>query len=827
MVLNNAPIFDRLRESLGVFTSEQVASEPDLEPLASILAGTQSLLILPMVSGQSLRALAFVHMDVARHFSATDIDLARIISNQAAIALESARLYQATVSRAEQLTTLNRASYEIGLSLDAEEIYAAIQRAAGQLMSATSFVISLVDEEQGNIEGVYLLDPSGRAPNQRIPLGQGISGRVIETGEPLLIADAEQVKALGGRTFGEGQPRSIVAVPIMMGGKIIGMLSAQSYEPNVYTEDEQQILSTLANQAAVAIQNGRLFAETRRLAEELEQRVVERTAELAREQRNTETLLRILTEASSTLDLDRALNRTLALLNDAIGAEQGSILMINPEDNTIHYRAGYGYLTPVMTEGTRPTALKIGEGLAGWVIKHREAVRIDDVQKDKRWIAVPQSSSGHRSVIAAPLIVGEEIIGAIMVFHRQTGYFTPEHMNLVQAIGNQAAVAINNAQLYLLIRDQAERLGSMLRSQQVEASRQKAILEAVADGVLVTDPNNIITFVNLSAERIMGLEGSQVDGQSLESFVGLFGKAAQTWMQTIHTWSDDPSSHQPGDTYAEQLTLETGHVVLVHLAPVIWRNEFLGTVSIFRDITHEVEVDRLKSEFVATVSHELRTPMTSIKGYVDILLMGAAGALNENQTHFLDIVRSNTDRLSVLVNDLLDISRIEAGRVSLSLQSIDLREVTDDVVADILRRSQEENRPMGLTFDVPEGLPMVNGDLERVRQILANLVDNAYHYTPENGQITIHMKLIDDNTVQTDVQDNGIGIDSVDADRIFERFFRGEHPLVLATPGTGLGLAIVKQLVNMHKGRIWMTSKGIPGEGSTFSFTLPVYRAEE
>ena len=200
-------------------------------------------------------------------------------------------------------------------------------------------------------------------------------------------------------------------------------------------------------------------------------------------------------------------------------------------------------------------------------------------------------------------------------------------------------------------------------------------------------------------------------------------------------------------------------MVLVHLAPVIWRNEFLGTVSIFRDITHEVEVDRLKSEFVATVSHELRTPMTSIKGYVDILLMGAAGALNENQTHFLDIVRSNTERLSVLVNDLLDISRIEAGRVSLSLQAIDLREVADDVIADILRRSQEENKPMGLTLDAPPDLPRVTGDLERVRQILANLVDNAYHYTPENGQINIHMSQVD-GMVQVDVQDNGIGIDS-------------------------------------------------------------------
>jgi PAS domain S-box-containing protein len=825
-LLKTAPIFDRLAESQGVFSTEKVEDEPDLKPLADMLVGTRSLLILPLVSGQSLRALAFIHMEEIYHFSAGDIDLARIISNQAAVALESARLYQATVSRAEQLTTINRASYEIGLSLDAEEIYAAIHRAATQLMPAESFVISLVDEEQGDIEGVYLLDPNGRAPNQRISLGQGVSGRVIATGEPILIANAEQVEAVGGRTFGEGQPRSIVAVPLMMGGKILGMLSAQSYDSNVYTEDEQQILSTLANQAAVAIQNGRLFAETRRLADELEQRVVDRTAELAREQRNTETLLRILTEASSTLDLDRALNRTLALLNDAIGAEQGSIMMVNPDDNTIQYRAGYGYLTPVMTEGPRPTALKIGDGLAGWVIKHREPVRVDDVRKDNRWVKIPLSSSSHRSVIAAPLIVGEDVIGAILVFHRKVGYFSPEAMNLVQAIGNQVAVAINNAQLYHLIRDQAERLGSMLRNQQVEASRQQAILEAVADGVLVTDPNNEITFLNSSAERIMDLDGSQINGQSLDNFVGLFGKAAQTWMQTIHSWSEDPASHQPGDTYAEQLTLETGHVVLVHLAPVIWRNEFLGTVSIFRDITHEVEVDRLKSEFVATVSHELRTPMTSIKGYVDILLMGAAGALNENQLHFLDIVRTNTERLSVLVNDLLDISRIEAGRISLSLQSVDLREMAEDVIVDISRRSQEENKTMKFTLDAPAELPPVNGDIERVRQILANLVDNAYHYTPENGQITIHLQLVE-GAVQVDVEDNGIGVDSVDADRIFERFFRGEDPLVLATPGTGLGLAIVKQLVTMHRGRIWMTSKGIPGEGSTFSFTLPVYHAEE
>jgi PAS domain S-box-containing protein len=567
-------------------------------------------------------------------------------------------------------------------------------------------------------------------------------------------------------------------------------------------------------------------ASNARLPAELEQRVAERTAELAREKHNTETLLRVLSEVSASLDLDQALNRTLALLNEVIGAEQGSILLINTEDNTIHYHAGYGYMMPSTTGSTKPTVLKMGEGLAGWVIKNRQAALITDVRKDKRWLELPVKFPYQRSVIAAPLVVGEEVIGVIMVFHRTVGYFTPENMNMVRAIGCQVAGAINNAQLYELIRDQAEHLGSMLRSQQVEASRQQAILEAVADGVLVTDANNEINFINSSTERILGLKAETTLGQSLDNFVDLFGKATQTWTQTIRAWSEDPASYQPGDTYAEQVTLENEHIVLVHLAPVIWRNEFLGTVSIFRDITHEVEVDRLKSEFVATVSHELRTPMTSIKGYADLLLMGAAGALNENQTHFLEIVSSNTERLSILVNDLLDISRMEAGRVSLSLQPLDLREIAESVMGEVARHSKVEKREMDLKLDAPPDLPRVYGDLERVHQILNNLLDNAYRYTPEKGHLTVHLKKVEDE-VQVDVIDNGVGIAPKDQDRIFERFFRGENPLVLATPGTGLGLPIVKQLVNMHKGRIWMKGTGIAGEGSTFSFTLPLYQAKE
>jgi signal transduction histidine kinase len=215
--------------------------------------------------------------------------------------------------------------------------------------------------------------------------------------------------------------------------------------------------------------------------------------------------------------------------------------------------------------------------------------------------------------------------------------------------------------------------------------------------------------------------------------------------------------------------------------------------------------------------------MTAIKGYVDILMMGAAGAINENQSHFLDIVKNNIDRLNILVSDLLDISSIEAGRVQLTRQPIDIRQITRSVIADLQHRSQEEKKPMTFALEVPRVLPRVHGDSDRIKQVMLNLLDNAYHYTPENGTITVHLHSLNGtNEVQVDVIDNGVGIAKADQERIFERFYRGEHPLVLATPGTGLGLAIVKQLVEMHKGRIWLKSKGVAGEGSIFSFTLPI-----
>jgi PAS domain S-box-containing protein len=561
--------------------------------------------------------------------------------------------------------------------------------------------------------------------------------------------------------------------------------------------------------------------ETRRLTLELEKRVEKRTRELKIEHQRAETLLRIMTELSASLDFERVLQRTLEVLNSVIGASHATCMVLQPSNKKLSHIATVGYPNPVPPGGL-PSTLNTNQGLVGWIISNRQAVLIDNVLEDERWVQLPHTWYQHRSAVGAPIIMGDQLMGVLLLYHPEVGYFSDEQLDLIQVSANQMAVAINNAELYNLIRDQKDELTNLLRDQIVETSRSNSILEAIADGVLVTDNKGNITLFNHSAERMLFLDRVEVIDQSIEHLSSSVGGAAGVWIETIKTWMQESESLTPMQTLSEQINLSTGDVLSVNLAPVMNQDEFLGTVSVFRDITHLIEVDRLKSEFVATVSHELRTPMTSIKGYVDILLMGAAGPLQEQQLHFLEVVQQNTERLTILVNDLLDLSRIEAGQVNLECESIDLHNVVLEVAKEIHRLSDSEDKAMQFEVDLPKDLPRVFGDPERIRQILINLLINAYNYTPIGGLVNLSVH-VEGNQVQVDIQDTGVGIPPEEQDRIFERFYRGDNHLVYATAGTGLGLSIVQKLIHMHQGRIWVQSNGIPGEGSIFSFTLPIY----
>jgi PAS domain S-box-containing protein len=678
LLLPENALFERLRESLGVFSTDDISKEELLTPLRGVLAKyeAQSLLVLPLVTANDLHGCLLLLNSQVYHFRADEVELARTISNQVAVAVQNAhlfaeteRLFSETRKISAELATLFEMSVNINQMLDRRVLLDTTFRNLMLMTHSDSIALVVIaDQDELILEAIDKGEKVG--PTSYPRTGASLSEYVLSVGQPLLIDDFEtECEKLPVKGITLGEPiKSWLGVPLLVRGITFGVLSVQAYRDRAYSEGELRLLNQVGNQLAVALDNARLLEKVQVHASDLEDRVTKRTSELEKEHQRLQMLLNITTELSSSLDLDMVLNRMLAVVNETVGSDHSLVILNRGNEAPMYTRASSGL---ALSSDDHPLITKKFEAtLAESALSHRETLIIPDLHKDLLWSSQVDQDLIFHSSVAIPLIVGEELLGVVELFHRQVDYFTSDQIELIQATANQIAVAINNAKLFQLIRDQAERLAEMLRVQNIETGRSNAILEAVADGVLVTDSTRTITLFNASAERILNLHRTQIVGRKLEHFAGLFGKQSYQWGQRIRTWSENPSLIEQGNLYDEQINLDDGRVVSIHLSPVILEDDFLGTVSIFRDITHLIELDRLKSEFVGTVSHELRTPMTSIKGYIEILLMGAAGSLNEQQTHFLEIVKTNTERLAILVNDLLDISRIEAGRVTLSLQPL-------------------------------------------------------------------------------------------------------------------------------------------------------------
>ena len=246
-----------------------------------------------------------------------------------------------------------------------------------------------------------------------------------------------------------------------------------------------------------------------------------------------------------------------------------------------------------------------------------------------------------------------------------------------------------------------------------------------------------------------------------------------------------------------------------------------------KETTDDREVERRVSEFIDFVAHELKQPMTAMQGYAKMLTMGIGGELTETQQQFVQVIDSNVNRMGKLVGDLLEISRLEAGRTKLELAPVALRDVVNETLVNT--RAEIEARHHTLEVAVPSDLPPVLADRERLVQILTNLVSNAYRYTPDGGTIRIvvdgqeYSKVPPDH-LQVSVSDTGIGLSPQELVRLEEKFFRAEHDLVQQQPGTGLGVSITRNLVELHGGEFLIESE--PGRGSTFSFTIPLARKE-
>jgi len=777
-----------------------------------------SWLGVPLLAKSGLVGLIALEKREPGYYSQDQVQSAVTFANQAVMALENARLYEDSVARSaeldqrsQRLAMLNTLSTELSTSLDIDRILTAAAGQLGLAMASQWNGAILLDEQKQAV--LKVVEPAGNLTlPQKLP-EMALFARLQESMGIFTTTDAaaeSDLQPLASGFFSPNGIHSVLFVPLTAGADLQGWLLAMDVVGRHFLPGELELARTIANQTAMAVQNARLYAETRTLTEYLEKRVELRTSELRQEHQNTQALLKIITELTSSLEVEPGLERALQAINEASGAQQ--TLVLRPDANLPVIQSGEKLVEPG----------KFEQQLAVKASTNHATLQIDDLQK----LAPQMKDPPYRSSLVVPLILGQDTLGTLMLLNREPGQFSSRQVALVEAAARQISMALNNANLFKLITDQAVKLQGMLLDQQIETSRSRAILEAVADGVVVTGEDNQVFLFNASAERVLSMKAEDVVGKPLDQFRKVFGKEAGLWLQTIQRWSENPADYLDSEPLSQQVTLENGTVVSIHLAPVFNQSYFLGTVSIFRDITHEVQVDRLKSEFVANVSHELRTPMTSIKGYTKVLLVGAVGTLNVKQIQFMQLIKNNTERLELLVNDLLDISRIESGRLTLQHGTVDLKALAEDVIAEVKERSESENRPMNFILDANGRLPRIPGDPERLRQVIGNLVSNGYAYTPPNG--TVEVKIYETSEgVQMDISDTGIGIARGERERIFERFYRGQDPLVMATSGTGLGLALSKTLVEMHHGRIWFRSSGVPGEGSTFSFVLPIHWTED
>jgi two-component system phosphate regulon sensor histidine kinase PhoR len=355
----------------------------------------------------------------------------------------------------------------------------------------------------------------------------------------------------------------------------------------------------------------------------------------------------------------------------------------------------------------------------------------------------------------------------------------------------------------------AERLSDKIQDLEGERTKVAAILDSMVEGVVAIDQRRRIVLMNHAARRIFDLGRAPVEGRPLLEIV--------RHKEILDLVSDGKRFGEEG-THRHEIEIgpPVDRILDVHASAMALAPSGQGILLVLHDVTELRRLERVRTEFVANVSHELRTPLTSIRGYLETLL---DGALEEptNARRFLDIAHTHAERLSRLVDDLLQLSDIETGKLVLKPTLLSLRDVTSEVVT--FFEKQATQKSLFLVNDVSPDIQL-QADWDRLTQIFVNLVDNAVKYTPDNGSITLGAELSAHGLMHVWVNDTGIGIPSIDLPRITERFYRVDKARSRELGGTGLGLAIVKHLVQAHGGELWLESE--LGKGTTVNFSLPV-----
>ena len=512
---------------------------------------------------------------------------------------------------------------------------------------------------------------------------------------------------------------------------------------------------------------------------------------------------------TTSAELESTLRWFLRRVGMILQAEKAALMLYEPERGELVAQWPALGLSRDDVEAFRVRAT---EGVSGQVFREGRPVITDDAMSDPRTIKENVALLNIRNVLTVPLVVerkdaeGQVVdrknIGVFNVFNKRGGgRFAEEDVTLLTALAKSAASVISSARLYIAVAEEKREL--------------EQTLQGMLAGVLVVGGDNRVRLMNSAAKHIFGVPGEDGTGKLLTQVIH---------DEEVH---DLVRSCLEGNSEATaELSIYSPEERIYQVQTALLRGDngdISGVVATFNDITELRGVERMKSEFVSTVSHELRTPLTSIKGFIRTLLDDTDGYYDrETQMEFYRIIDTECDRLVRLINDLLNLSRIESGRaLDLVLTDFDLGDLIGRVVDS--QRSYTDRHQFDIV--VQPDLPRVTADRDKIDQVLTNLLSNAIKYSPDGGPISVYARDIGDAKISVSVSDQGIGIPDEQIGRLFTRFHRVDSRDSRKQYGTGIGLYLVKHLIEAHKGEVSVRS--VIGQGSTFTFVLPTNLALE
>ena len=750
-----------------------------------LAAASGSELDLPLTVDDEVIGVIVVEGAEEDAFHREDLEILTAAARQASLAIGRVRLIEQERRRAEEQKALIDTMRDLSGELELERLLEALLQRAVRLLGVTGGELAIFDEEREELVIVAGHEMGADAVGTRMEVGEGAMGHVARTQEPLVIPDYQEWTGRSEQ-YTQDTVQSVVAAPLMIGSRLVGVIAAVHADPgHAFDEEDLRLLELFAPHAAVAIENAHLFtAEHRR----------------AREQ---QALLDTLADMAGELELSVVLQDLLVRAAELLDVTGGELAIHDEETGELRIAASHN-----MGADAVGTTMTKGEGAMGRVAETMEPLIIPDYLE---WIGRSEkyTDGSVQTVMAAPLLIGSRLVGVLAVVHSEPGRrFGEDDMGLLKLFATQAAIAVENARLFTEARHREQYFEDLVQNNPV--------------AIVTMDLDFNITSCNPAFEQLFGWREEEILGRNLDRLVNTEESLAEAANYTEEAYEGAVIRG------LGKRARRDGTLVDVELAgvPVMVDGEQVGIMGLYHDITDLLRAqeeaqaaNQAKSSFLANMSHELRTPLNAILGYSEMLMEEAEEDGNDIYIPDLRKIESAGRHLLALINDVLDLSKIEAGKTELYLENFDVLEMVE-AVATTIGPLVEKNENT-LVLECADELGTMNSDLTKVRQMLLNLLSNASKFT-DGGTVTLavsHEHGEDGDWLTFRVNDTGIGMTPGQLEKVFEAFQQAEASTTRRFGGTGLGLAITRKFSRMLGGDVGAESE--EGVGSTFTLRLP------